>query len=423
MKAGINRCMITPPFTGYELAGFGRPDRVCTGVHDDITLTTLVMLNQNNKCIIICADIIGFDSDFVRKIKKEIEELYGFSKDQVLLNASHTHSGPASLRNMSSSLGRVDERFMTFLHDSVLSSIKTALASVEEVEMFVGKGSCDKIGINRRRMENGVYEFAPYPAGVRNDDVTVIKLVGQEGIKAVLFNYACHPSTIDTDFLSADYPGVARRLIEKKLGGGAAAMFLQGCCGDIRVRTIENNYFRAGKFEDIEYFGSVLSDIVLDICRGDMEKAAPELTAAITEMTLKTQKPTAKERLEEVLKTGAPYQQAWADFVLSNYDTFKGTYPYVLQKLNIGSNIVIYGMDGEVCTPYSIYLKEQNSGKYVITAGYSNGVIGYIPTEEMFPQGGYEPADSIMCYQLPAQFDTGIEKSIKAELDILKDKK
>lgn len=422
MKAGINRCIISPPFTGFELAGFGRPDRKCIGVHDDITMTVLAMQNETGKCIVICADIIGFDRNFVQDIKKEIHKTFGFGESEVLFNASHTHSGPASLRNMSPSLGKLDERFLIFLHDSVIASIKAALASMEEVEMFVGKGSCDSIGINRRRMENGVYEFAPFPAGIRNDDVIVLKLAGKGGTRAVLFNYACHPSTIDTDYLSADYPGVARRLIEKELDNGAAAIFMQGCCGDIRVRTIENNYFRAGKFEDIEYFGKVLSDIVLNVCSGDMEKISPELTGALTDMTVKTQEFTGKERLEEILKDGVPYQQEWARFVLSNYDTMKNEYPYTLQKLNIGDKLVIYGMDGEVCTPYSVYTRGMHTDKYVITAGYSNGVIGYIPTEEMFPQGGYEPADSIMCYSLPAQFDTDIEKRIKTELDKLKDK-
>jgi len=60
---------------------------------------------------------------------------------------------------------------------------------------------------------------------------------------ALLYNFACH-AIADLIMLkdqpisgsvSADYPGIASRVIEDSLGNNAIALFLQGCAGDINT--------------------------------------------------------------------------------------------------------------------------------------------------------------------------------------------
>ena len=50
---------------------------------------------------------------------------------------------------------------------------------------------------------------------------------------AVVVNYACHPVSLGGGMrlISADFPGVAREVVQRLVGG--TALFLQGACGDI----------------------------------------------------------------------------------------------------------------------------------------------------------------------------------------------
>ena len=42
-------------------------------------------------------------------------------------------------------------------------------------------------------------------------------------------------------------------------------------------------------------------------------------------------------------------------------------------------------------------------------AGYSNGVMSYIPTDRVLSEGGYEAVDSMIYYGMPGPFQSGVE--------------
>jgi hypothetical protein len=65
--------------------------------------------------------------------------------------------------------------------------------------------------------------------------VNVLEVFDSDGRpKAVLVNYACHPSVLGPDNLDylADYPGALRRYVEAQIPG-ALYLFVQGGAGDI----------------------------------------------------------------------------------------------------------------------------------------------------------------------------------------------
>ena len=47
-------------------------------------------------------------------------------------------------------------------------------------------------------------------------------------------------------------------------------------------------------------------------------------------------------------------------------------------------------------------MKERSPAKVTLCAGYTNGALGYFPTEEAYAEGGYEPAYSNRSYGMPA---------------------
>jgi len=102
---------------------------------------------------------------------------------------------------------------------------------------------------------------------------------------------------------------------------------------------------------------------------------------------------------------------------LRKKEKFKDYVKGVLHFIKIG-DIFILGLPGEVMVEIGLKLKEKN--KNLIVCGYSNGLIGYIPTENGLKEGGYE-ATSFIYYLYPSIFSYDMEKKlIDASFKLLK---
>lgn len=434
MKVGAAKRKITPPI-GVELTGFGISeggDRYNIGVHDDLYVTVLAIQHQEGKALFISADLIGFGLSFANRVKKALGENYGFCEDEIILNASHTHSGPQPMDGMHEGVGRKSNDYVEFLFESIQICVKEALSGMEEGELFIGKAECG-FNINRRMVIDGRAEARPNEEGPVDHEVTVFHFTADSKTKCVLFFFACHPSTINTKYVSADYPGAAKKVIEDKLKEfgetDAVAMFMQGCCGDIRVRTIEGDRFRAGTFDDVAIFGQMLGDAVLSVIRLPHQEKIPSDTMkkveefAISSQILHFDLPLASipdpARLESIKNRGNYYQRIWASKMMKEYSNLSDKVPFIVQKISLSDSVSVVAIGGETCIGYALYVKEKTVGKTVVTAGYSNLLPGYIPTADMFPEGGYEPDSSTIYFNLPSAFDPTIEKVIREKLDEL----
>ncbi|HOJ12655.1 MAG TPA: neutral/alkaline non-lysosomal ceramidase N-terminal domain-containing protein [Clostridiales bacterium] len=418
MLVGVNKKLITPK-ESIDLAGFGTSDRKAVGVHDDLYITTLALQHGDKRILIICGDIIGFGFNFTKRIKEDIHEKFGFNEDEILLNASHTHSGPQTLENMLVSVGEMYHEYMENLHNYVISSAESALNSMDKVDIYYGETQCN-ICINRRLITDGKANFQPNEKGIADKAVTVLKFMKGNMVKAVLFSYACHPSIVGTKYISSDYPGAAKKVIEDGLGKDTVALFMQGCCGNIRARTVEGNSFRTGTWDDVENFGNELGTKVVDLCNGKMKKASEagmDISSQIIHLQIPIKDIPEKKKLEAIKKSGSTDEKLWAAKMLDKYSSITDTLPFVVQRITLSDDISIITMSGEVCIEYGLYVKNKNPDKIIIPVAYSNGVTGYIPTEEMFSEGGYEPYGSTIYYSFPSQLDTSVEKIVVDALD------
>ena len=61
-------------------------------------------------------------------------------------------------------------------------------------------------------------------------------------------------------------------------------------------------------------------------------------------------------------------------------------------------------LGGEILRAIGLHIKELFSPATTITVGYSNGLIGYIPSKNAYPHGGYEVNGSHHYFMLPAPY-------------------
>ena len=72
-----------------------------------------------------------------------------------------------------------------------------------------------------------------------------------------------------------------------------------------------------------------------------------------------------------------------------------------MHAVRIGEGVIVTA-PGETFTEIGMAVKERAPGRPTLFCGYTNGAIGYFPTPDAYPEGGYEPAYSNRSYGAPA---------------------
>jgi hypothetical protein len=211
-------------------------DREAGPVNDPSFVKALVLKNAEEVAVIITVDAVAIGeigrigNDYLAKVRSQLQTELGIPPACVIVNASHCHS-----------VVRLDADKLT------VDAVRQAWQAVVPVKVGAGSGKNTRISENRRlKMKDGsdwdmrrAYSMPPDEdvAGVGPIDpqIGILRLDREDGKPlAVLYNFACHPiMNAPNKGNTADFPGVASKVIEESLGSGALALFLQGCCGDI----------------------------------------------------------------------------------------------------------------------------------------------------------------------------------------------
>ena len=94
-------------------------------------------------------------------------------------------------------------------------------------------------------------------------------------------------------------------------------------------------------------------------------------------------------------------------------------YPYPVQVWQFGSDLTLIALGGEVVVDYALRFKREYGWNDTWVAGYSNDVMGYIPSARVLQEGGYEGGGAMVNYGRPGPLAPGIEETIAAKVDEL----
>lgn len=411
LTAGTARSVITPP-VGVELSGYaGRPGP-STGIHDNIYAKALVIDDGSTRVGILTLDILALSIPQARKVRELAAEKSGIRPENILAACSHTHSAPAVQRLRC--CGTPDEGYVEWMMHTAADTLGEAVKKTEPVSLLSATGHSG-LGFNRSTMIDGKIN----PDGPVDHSLGVLILKSSDGIKAILYNYACHNVVLgqNNTLLSGDWAGNVSQKIEDATG--ADAFFLQGCCGDI------NPIIRGG-FEEVEEVGAMVASEALKSLL-TAKPADGAISVRIKTLKLPVNPPPSIEDLEKIASEAAKMrdQEIAGENKRGTVDTHeakrlwavemiemlrKGGCPNVLeaevQAIRLGG-VRLVTLPGEpfVCLGTSIKSGREN----IFVVGYANGVTGYLPTAEAFTRGGYETRDSFHYY------DTGVIVGPEAE--------
>jgi hypothetical protein len=304
----------------------------------------------------------------------------------------------------------------------ICNTVNAARSTTSPVVLQHGRSTCNGFAVNRRLIVDGKAVFAPNPQGVHDDEVSVIACSSADtgAVQAVLFHYACHPTTMGDYRITADYPGAARRNIESNLPTGAIAAFLPGCFADIRpyCTLVGGRSFRNGTADDVKEFGFALGSAVLSALHGgNMRTISYRLFANETLVRLPLSRQPSTEELVDVALHGDTYQRQWANRLLAAAIPRE---PHLaIQRIDLAEELSLIALGGEVCCDYGLRIKQMQPNRTLVPLSCSNGLVGYIPSARMFDEGGYEVKDSGIYFGLPAPFDPAIDSTIMATINSL----
>jgi neutral ceramidase len=412
-KAGVARVCITPR-TPVWLAGFAARTHPSEGVLHDLWAKALALEDsKGNRAVIVTTDLIGLPHGISDVVAARVEKQYGLDRAALLLNSSHTHSGPLLRGNLELMFDlnaedkRTIEEYSRKLTDDLVTVVGAALGKLEPADLSFGQGEAG-FAANRRQPTPRGFEFGVNPAGPVDHSVPILKAAAPDGrLIAVLFGYACHNTTLTAEFykISGDYAGFAQLAFEKA-HPGATAMFMMLCGAD-------QNANPRSKLELAEKYGQTLAAEVDRVLGGGMRRVRGPIrqTFQIAEPTFAIH---TRETFERRLNDPRPVYVRHARYMLKTYDE---GHPirrvlYPVQVLRFGKDLSIVALGGEVVVDYALRLKREYPNENLIVAGYSNDVMCYIPSLRVLKEGGYEAGESMIYYGQPGPFNEDVEEVI-----------
>ena len=429
--------------TGFDIDPRFHPEYGAWGTTPVMTeidipvLTRCLVLAGGDKALVwFSHDLIGESVEGTDVLRREIADTLDIETSCIVWSTSQTHSSPTfpgSDMPGGSSItvrGEFDpefcrkerERFM----ERCVEAVKEAMAHLQPAEVLIGRGYCDNISYDSRfPMPAGGTKFSRnYGEGVQGGkykDTTVglLQLTGKNGAPiGTVFNYGCHPATMINDkYLSPDYVGTARRIIEEETGG--PAMFVQGFCGNI------HNYFMFGKPKHARITGSRLGKAAVAGLRSLVPVRGEPFAWKWRNLDLRCRPMYTREELDQEIRVRREFLEELEDYenavwvaghdvpefftveqkkrhieVQTEYlreglrilDT--GETPPASLKMTVGA--VRIGDMAAVLSPGENFaltgrnIRARSPFIHTLLCGDTNGLLGYIGTDDEIPRGGYE---------------------------------
>jgi neutral ceramidase len=406
------------PIDSQFLFGYPHVERYSTGVHDKLLATALYLESGDLRFLFIGNDIIFVGKESVAKIRPAISRATGIPASNIMISATHTHSGPGTVDYISNEadevVPRADPDYVKLMEARITEAGIAAVKNRGAAELSFSTADGTGVGTNRRSPSGASDLVVP---------VLVMRKKGSEELSCIMLVCSMHPTVMheDSTLISGDFPGMTREYLQNSFGENCAILYNTGCEGNQSPRHITNG----NTFDEARRIGYILGKAVEGSVSGaeyqnDMDFAfartetqlIPKKFPAVEEAAVKQEK--AIERLQYLRTSGAPRQEtrtaecdwfgseetltlakAQADGrIASSYDVCM---PAEIEVFRIGP-FTFVTWPGEIFIEHALVIRGEYENTYVINL--ANGELqGYIVTQEAAEEGGYEASNGLFAYE------------------------
>jgi len=413
LEAGVAACDITPP-VGYRMSGYFH-ERLSTGTLNPLKAKALVLKQGDARAAIVSCDLIGLSLDVSNRARAEASARTGIPVENILLAATHTHTGPLyggalreHLHNQAVAKHGQDPceavDYPKDLAAKLAQVIADANAASKPVSLAAGVAEQQGLAFNRRfHMKDGSVRFNPgvlnpnivRPAGPIDPQVGVV-MVHDAGGKthAGLVNFALHLDTVGGTKYAADYPFFLEEGLREAYGKAFVLLFGTGACGDI-------NHIDVTKKERLktETIGRTLAEAVKAADLKPVAKPALAVRREIVRAPLQQfdaeKKAWAREAIQKVGTRQLPFLEQVEAYKILAVEMREGdTLPLEVQVVRLSGDVAVVGLPGEVFVDLGLAIKKASPFATTLVIELCQDAPGYIPTRKAFAEGSYETVNS-----------------------------
>ncbi len=355
-KAGAALRKITPDPLLPVSGGIGTP-KPAQQKQGDLFIRALVLERGNTRVAIVSVDNLGWPSVLGNKSRALIK---GIPPENVLIGATHTHSGPDAYGFPDASgKSYADLAYLDRCVKDMADAVNEAVRNLKPASLKIAVGEA-----------KGKIAYNYYADQLYDPRCGVIQAVGQDGKPvATLVNYAIHPEIIGSGrgILSPDLCGPLYDRIEARTGG--MAIFMNSAQGGM---VTADNRREGGKeandWAECVRIGELLADEALRIVADAPVQANPELYCAMRKINF----PVDSEVMQYIIKNSPLHYEMTGKQVSAQ-----------VNLLNIGSAQVLT-IPGEALPNIGYYLKRNMRTRQPFLFGLTNDAFGYMLTKVDF---------------------------------------
>jgi hypothetical protein len=350
-RAGIAVRDVTPAKLLPVSGGMG-PSEPVTRQIGKLTVRALVFENDGTRVAICSTDFLGFPGVLCSKVRSRVQ---GIPEENVLIGATHNHSGP-DCYGFPDPSGKTtcDTEYLNGVCAKLADAINEAVGNLQPARVKIATGPA-----------RGKIAYNAYAERLYDPRCHVIQFLNAEAKPiATLVNYACHPEVIGPDqgISSPDFVGpLYDRIEERKAGTG---IFMNGALGGMVTADCRGPDGKdVQTWDECIRIGHLLADEALRIVADAPVQDNPSLFCGSTTIEL----PIQNNLMLAIVK------QSPLGFRVDE----RGVVATQVNVVNL-ANAQMLTIPGEALPNIGYYLKRKMHGEHNMLLGLTNDAFGYI---------------------------------------------
>ena len=442
LSVGFARVDITPPL-GSFMPGYYQ-DRRAKKILDPLQINMVAFSDGKTTALVAQYDTEALSDSVANLMRDAIVKATGVERDAIILHASHTHdggflaqkTGHGSNVQADARATEVDRLYVDLCVSRSADAAVEAIADLKPATLSCGRNVAKRISFVRRYlMKSGKVQTNPgtnnpdivRAVGTADETVQVLR-IDREGAKPIcLINFQTHPDVVGGETITADWPGLTRKVFEAATMGEALCVVINGTEGDVNHCNVlplpgeENGLHRdfdaADRgYDHAKHMANVLASSALSVWLKCAPVEAGEIRFHVGNVRVPANKAkdtdeknlawanevwdlhTAGKDAEISAKYGCYEMELTTEVAragrirnMAKHDDF---HDLPITTITIGPDLAFCGFPGEPFNDIGVAVRKDSPFKVTILSCLTNGSRGYFPFSDSYKQGGYESATS-----------------------------
>ena len=414
-SVGFGQVNITPMDYSVPIGGYGNTSRRMSQGFMNYMYTTCVAMTDKdgNTILLFNNDLLSTWTDLYPEMCKRISAATGVPAQNIMISATHTHSGPDLANTAHNTIIAYRENLSKWMAEAALQAMEDRKAA----EIRIGTTTCPGLNFIRHYLlSDGSYIGSNFgddtdktyvgPATDIDNTMQLMRFVRKDAQDVLMINWQTHPTRVGGDtqmkpYLASDIVGVLRETCQEQLD--CKVIYLLGAAGDVNCRgnmeseTIPEDYMAHGQalaqyaidaYDSLEKVETGKLEVVTSEWTGKIDHSEDDLiTEARAVAALESAGASSKVIVEEASKYGinSAYH---ARGIISKYTQGESaSQPLFAFRLGeIGFVVAPY----EMFTDNGRYIKENSPFEMTFVVTCANGHYGYMPTAKAYDYHCYE---------------------------------